>query len=106
MLRPGVDATRSLGVAEMGQDRVSIVERPRCKNGDACLACPHLATPTRILQKMLPSRKGAAEIGRRTGDKVCDLCGCSISRKIRLTSEVCPGQDPANPGVSRWGNPI
>jgi len=95
------------GLMKWARTGFSIVEETTLqKREDACLACPHLATPTRFLQKMLPSRKETAEIGRRTGEKVCDLCGCSISRKIRLTSELCPGRDPANPGVSRWGDPI
>ena len=73
---------------------------------DACLACPHLATPTRFLQKILPSRKETMEIGRRTGDKVCDLCGCSVGRKMRLTAESCPDKAPDQPAFTRWGEPI
>jgi hypothetical protein len=95
------------GLMKWARTGFSVVEKTTLqKREDACLACPHAATPTRLLQKMLPSRKESAEIGRRTGEKVCDFCGCTISRKIRLTSEVCPGRDPANPGASRWGDPI
>ena len=72
----------------------------------ACLACPHLVAPTRLLQKILPSGKTSTQIGHRTGDKVCDLCGCSLKRKMRLTSESCPSKDPARPEVTRWGEPI
>jgi hypothetical protein len=95
------------GLMKWARTGFSVVEEATLqKREDACLACPKLVMPTRFLQKMLPARKESTEIGRRTGDRVCDICGCSISRKIRLTSEVCPGQDPDNPGVSRWGDPI
>jgi hypothetical protein len=70
---------------------------------NACLNCPHLVAATRILQKIVPSGKTSTEIGRRTGDKVCDLCGCSLKRKMRLTSESCPGKDPDRPEFTRWG---
>ena len=73
---------------------------------DACLACPNLATPSRLLQKTMAQDGASGNVGKRTGDKVCDLCGCNVGRKIRLTSESCPGEDPGNPGQTRWGEPI
>jgi hypothetical protein len=72
----------------------------------ACLECPHSVAPTRLLQKILPSGKTSTQIGHRTGDNVCDLCGCSLKRKMRLTSESCPSRDPARPEVTRWGEAI
>lgn len=72
---------------------------------EACLACPHLVTPTRLLQKTTGSKRMGAQVGKRTGDKVCDLCGCNVARKIRLTSESCPGLEPGRPAYTRWGDP-
>lgn len=90
-----------------GKTGFSIVDEATLERREnACLECPHLVAPTRLLQKILPSGKTTAQIGHRTGDKVCDLCGCSLKRKIRLTSELCPSKDPARPEVTRWGEPI
>ena len=63
----------------------------------ACHACPYLADPASLLQKM-------ATIGSDNG-KVCQLCGCPIERKTRLPSEACPAPDPANATLNRWGEP-
>src|SRR4051812_35772936 len=73
------------GLMKWARTGFSVVEETTLqKREDACLACPKLVTPTRFLQKMLPSRKEATQIGGRTGNKVCDLCGCTIGKKIRL----------------------
>jgi hypothetical protein len=71
----------------------------------ACLSCDHLRDPDRLLQQLLPSAPITDEIGRRTGNKVCDLCGCSIAKKIRLPAEACPGAHPTMAGMSRWLEP-
>lgn len=71
----------------------------------ACLACPNLADPTATLQKLLPAKAVTDEPGRRTGAKVCTQCGCQVSKKIRVPTEQCPVDDPARPGVTRWGEP-
>jgi hypothetical protein len=72
----------------------------------ACLACPHLSEPRAALQRMLPGRPAGAEPGRRTGEKVCSMCGCQVARKMRLPSESCPQEDPLRPGYTRWGEPV
>jgi hypothetical protein len=94
------------GLIKWARTGFSIVDETTLrKREDACLACPHLVVPTRLLQRLLPSHKETTKTGRRTGDKVCDLCGCSVSRKMRLTSEFCPSKDPNQPAVTRWGQP-
>jgi hypothetical protein len=69
----------------------------------ACLACPHLGEPQAMLQKLVPTSPVSERIGSRLGRKVCTLCGCVASRKIRLPSETCPGAHPIHPGLTRWG---
>jgi hypothetical protein len=97
----------SVAMISWAKTGFSIVDQATLERREnACLECPHLAAPTRLLQKILPSGKTTAQIGHRTGDKVCDLCGCSLKRKMRLTSELCPSKDPARTAVTRWGEPI
>jgi hypothetical protein len=65
----------------------------------ACLQCPHLADkPDKFLYKIVSSKS--------SGEKVCDLCGCLVARKARLTSESCPDQHPTQTGLTRWGEPL
>ena len=71
----------------------------------ACLACPHLREPTTTVQRLVPGRE-ADRLGARTGRRVCDLCGCTTSRKIRLPTESCPGRDPEDASRTRWGDPV
>jgi hypothetical protein len=58
----------------------------------ACLGCEHLIEPNKLLQKLLPVGEVKDEVGRRTGHKVCALCGCQAARKIRLPTESCPAK--------------
>lgn len=43
---------------------------------------------------------------KRGDPRVCGACGCVAAKKARLASEACPLPDPANPGLTRWGEPI
>lgn len=71
---------------------------------NACLSCEYLGKPGKVLQKLITS-KSKEHIGKRAADCVCKLCGCSISKKIRLASESCPASHPDNAGLSRWNEP-
>jgi hypothetical protein len=71
---------------------------------NACLACENLSKPEKMLQKLVTS-KPKEQIGKRTADCVCKLCGCSISKKIRLPSESCPALHPENRQLNRWSEP-
>lgn len=73
---------------------------------DACLSCSNMIDPSRALQKIIPTKDKGIRVGERAGKKVCKLCGCGISKKIRLPSESCPDKDPANPALSRWGESL
>lgn len=65
----------------------------------ACMACPHMADP--------PARLTYRVAGAMAGSKkICRLCGCNVRIKGRLPHERCPDRDPANPALSRWGEPI
>ncbi len=76
----------------------------RRENG--CLGCPYLGDPERALQKMIPAKGVTGKIGERTGKRVCKLCGCSVAKKMRLTSESCPDRHPIKAGLTRWGEPL
>lgn len=76
------------------------------KREDACLACPHLIESTLVLQKITASSKITSDIGHRTGNKSCNLCGCVIRNKIRLETETCPLEDAGNLGMNLWGEAI
>lgn len=73
---------------------------------DACLRCPHLTDPERTLQKLMFGKKRSEKVGSRTGKKVCELCGCAVSKKMRLPTESCPSQDPILVGMTRWHEPV
>lgn len=68
----------------------------------ACLACPHLRDPEYWTQNLI-TVKPRQDLPWDVAGKVCNLCGCVLSKKIHLPSETCPGEDPASPGRSRWG---
>lgn len=72
----------------------------------ACLSCPQLSEPTVAVQRLVPAGKESDRLGSRTGRRVCALCGCTVSRKMRLPTESCPGRDPLNPALTRWGEPV
>ena len=72
---------------------------------NACLACPHLSEPQKLVQKIIPSKEINQKIGQRTGKKVCNLCGCNVSKKIRLPSESCPDKHPTQAAMTRWREP-
>ena len=72
---------------------------------NACLSCENITKPETTLQKLVTS-KAKEQIGKRVADCVCKLCGCSLSKKIRLPSEACPGLDPHNSQLNRWGEPV
>ena len=72
---------------------------------NACLACPNLIDPQKILQRLTISNKASDVVGQRIGNKICNLCGCNASRKIRVPTESCPGTHPTQPGLTRWGDP-
>ncbi|MGC2236169.1 MAG: hypothetical protein WA584_08410 [Pyrinomonadaceae bacterium] len=71
---------------------------------NACLSCEYRTTSYNGLHKLVTG-KVSEKIGSRAADSVCKLCGCGISKKIRLTSESCPAKDSANSALSRWGEP-
>lgn len=81
---------------------IDVIERRE----NACLGCPNYSEPETTLQKIIPSNKITKEVGRRTGNNTCNLCGCSISKKIRLTSESCPDKHPTKSGYTRWNEVI
>jgi hypothetical protein len=64
----------------------------------ACLTCEHLTDPPEQLAYQIASQ---GYVG-----KICGLCGCSVKNKMRMSTETCPDRDPAQPGFSRWGEPM
>lgn len=72
----------------------------------ACLACPNLSAPKKILQKVSASSKVVDETGKRTGNKICGLCGCVVKNKMRLATDTCPDPVAETPGLNRWGEAV
>lgn len=72
---------------------------------NACLGCEYLGRPNKLLQKLVTSKSNEG-IGSRAADCVCNLCGCNISKKIRLPSESCPAAHPENSELNRWSEPF
>jgi hypothetical protein len=72
---------------------------------NACLSCPNLVDPEKFIQKLIPSKSVSNKIGERTGNHVCDLCGCHVGKKIQLYSESCPDYHPTKKGYTRWDEP-
>lgn len=72
---------------------------------NACLSCENISRPETTLQKLVTS-KAKEEIGKRVADCVCKLCGCGLSKKIRIPTESCPARHPENSGLNRWGEPV
>ncbi len=69
---------------------------------NACLSCPHMVDPDMFIQRIIPSKSISNKIGERTGNHVCDLCGCHIGKKIKLVTEACPDRHPVKDGFTRW----
>lgn len=72
----------------------------------ACLVCPNLAGAQLLVQKIISSPEIADADGQRLGNSICAVCGCSLKRKIRLTTESCPQPSDDNPALNRWGEPV
>lgn len=63
----------------------------------ACRACPNLGRPGGALAHRLVMDESAS---------ICGLCGCPVDRKAALPTETCGAEDPASPGLDRWGEPL
>lgn len=66
---------------------------------DACSRCPRLTSPT-------SGRMRRAIRVLSSDQKVCELCGCSVSCKAKMATESCPDVHPLDPTRTRWGDPI
>jgi hypothetical protein len=90
--------------SKAGFTKVDLETLERREN--ACLSCPNLVDPEKLIQKIIAIPTVSNEIGERTGNHVCDLCGCHIKKKIKVISEVCPDKHPDKEGFTRWDEPI
>ncbi len=77
-------------------------EQTLLRREDACLACKYLIKPVDVLQKIVTSKPQEID-GKRAADCVCRICGCSISKKIRIPTESCPDKHSEISGINRWG---
>jgi len=39
-------------------------------------------------------------------NKICGVCGCMVEKKARIISGTCPAAHQAQPGLSRWEEPL
>jgi hypothetical protein len=65
----------------------------------ACAACPHLApAPDTLVYR-------GVKVVAGQDATICSVCHCLTNTKAAMATEHCPEQDPANPALSRWGEP-
>jgi len=65
----------------------------------ACTACEHLVeAPNKLIYKV--------RLSPQSEQRICNECGCSVSRKTRIPTEKCPSADPDRPGFNRWGQSL
>ncbi|MGD1856097.1 MAG: tetratricopeptide repeat protein [Leptolyngbyaceae cyanobacterium] len=65
----------------------------------ACMRCPNMAAaPPKFLYRVIRTEKA--------NDKICQLCGCILSRKARIASESCPDVHPEHSMLTRWEEPL
>ncbi len=65
----------------------------------ACAACEFQAkAPDTLVYR-------GAKVAVGKDAKICLACNCLTNTKAALATERCPRQDPANPELSRWGEP-
>lgn len=65
----------------------------------ACEGCEFLAeSPNRLIYRV--------RLRRGSDTRVCSKCGCPAAAKARRPTERCPATDPANPALTRWGEPV
>ncbi len=96
----------ALAFARWGKAGFSTVDTETLdRREQACLACPHLGDAQSMLQKLVPTGAVADRVGSRLGRKICTLCGCVATKKIRLPTEACPGEHPLRAGLTRWEEP-
>ena len=93
---PGLLATAAKALMRWTADGFRFVdEETRQRRWAACQACPHLREPrAKGLHQVIKLMKPEA--------RICGLCGCVASAKVRLRQERCPDADPANPSQTRW----
>jgi hypothetical protein len=90
-----------------GRSGFKIVDKKTLgRRKQACLACPHLQEPVEVLQTALIFISSGNAAAETTGNKVCGVCGCHAGKKMQLASEACPATDPADAGLTRWGEPV
>ena len=90
--------------SKVGFTKVDLEILERREN--ACLSCPNLVDPEKLIQKIIAIPLVSNKIGERTGNHVCDLCGCHIKKKIKVISEDCPDKHPTKDGFTRWNEPL
>jgi hypothetical protein len=90
-----------------GKTGFSVVDDDTLKlREDACLICPHLIDPGKRPERDFPVRKTSDGLGKRTAEKICEICGCNAGSKMRRSSASCPSKHPVREGINRWGEVI
>lgn len=64
-----------------------------------CMQCPNIAdAPPKVIYKIITANQ--------SNEKMCQLCGCIVSKKARIASESCPDMHPHLDQWTRWEEPI
>jgi hypothetical protein len=100
-------ANAAKAMLQWGKSGFSVADAETIERREnACLSCEHLTEPKKLLQKLMPAGASRDEVGRRVGNRVCDMCGCQVSKKMRLPTEACPSAHQTLVGLSRWREPL
>ena len=95
LARKAAGSVLKWGMAGMKPAAPWVIERRLA----ACVACEH-QTPA---PNTLVYRGAKVAVGKDA--MICTLCHCLTNTKAAISTEHCPGQDPDDPGLSRWGEP-
>jgi len=103
----GLLARAAVAVARWGRGGfATVAPEVLQRREDACLTCPNLVEPEHTLLRLVPAGPVSDQVGSRTGGRSCGLCGCVVSRKMRMPTEFCPDRHPDDARLTRWGEPV
>ncbi len=89
-----------------GSGFASVSDEQLEKREAICLQCQYLREPKIMLQQIVTSNDMSDKPGNRLGNKVCGVCGCSVKKKIKMSTEICPISSTDNPGINLWGESV
>jgi hypothetical protein len=100
-------ARAELALQKWSETGFSLVDDEILKRREeACVSCPNLGELGQQFRQSHSSGNQSDKLGERTGDRICKICGCNASGKMRRTSASCPDKHPTEAGMTRWQEPL